>query len=70
MQNIFCSAGNAENDGEVTQDGKVIQKVKKCLHLEDVLISRGGVQEAVNARLRSKWKKFKDMASVQVYCAR
>ena len=59
-----CSGftGSIFADEEVTIDGDVIKKVAKFSHLEDVFIS-GGVQEAVTARIRCIWKKFKDIAS-------
>ena len=36
----------------------------KFSYLGDVLSSEGGVQEAVTARVRFGWKKFKDVASI------
>ena len=53
-------------DEEVTIDSNVIRKVAKLLYLGYALSSGGGVPEAVTARIRYGWKKFKDIASVIV----
>ena len=58
---FYC---DADDDRDVTLDGDLIQKMTKFLYLVDVLSSEGDVQEAVTARLRSGWKKFKGIASV------
>ena len=57
-----CS-GSTEDNGDMTLDGDVIEKVINFLYLGDVL-SYGGVQEAVTARIRSEWKKFENIDSV------
>ena len=36
----------------------------KFCYLGDVLITEGGVQGAVVARIRAGWKKFKEVAKV------
>ena len=61
-------AVNAEDVGDVTLDGDVIEKVTKFFCLEDVLSFGRRVQESVTARIRSAWKKFKDIAIV--HCTR
>ena len=45
-------------------DGDDIEKVDKFCYVGDVLSTEGGVQEAVISRIRSAWKKFKDVFSV------
>ena len=62
-----CSGftGSAEDEEEIIIDGNVIEKVVKFSYLENVLSSRGGVQEVVTARIRCRWKKFRVTASVQ-----
>ena len=61
-----CSSftSSAEDDGDVTIDGNVMEKMTKFSYLGDVLSCGGGMQEAVTARIRSEWKKFKDFACV------
>ena len=44
------STGNAEDDGDVTLVGDVIEKMTKFLYLGDILSSSGGAPEAVTAR--------------------
>ena len=48
----------------MTHADDVIEKVTKFSYLKDVLSSGGGVQEAITARRRCGWKKFKDIAGV------
>ena len=60
----FGFTSNAEDDGDETLYGDVIRKGTKLSYLQYVLSSEGGVQEAVTVRIRSKWKKYKDIASV------
>ena len=57
--------GNVDDDGNVILDDDVIEKVAKFLFLKNALSSGGGVQEAVTARIKFGWKKFKDIASVR-----
>ena len=59
----FGFNSSAEDNGDMTPDGDVIEKSTKFLYLKNVLSSRGGVQEAVTARIRSELKKLKDIAS-------
>ena len=56
-----CSgfAGSTEGDKKVSLEGDVIKKVAKLSFLGDVLSFGVGVQEAVPARIISRWKKFK-----------
>ena len=51
------------NDGDMTIDGDVTEKVSKFSYLGDVLGSGRRVHEAVIARIRCGRKKFKDKAS-------
>ena len=62
-----CSAstGNAENDGDVTLHGDVIQNVTKFSYLGDVLSSKG-VQEAVTAKIRSGKKSLRILQAYSV----
>ena len=48
----------------MTLNGDVIEKVTNFSYLRDVLSFGGRVQEAATARIRYKWNKFKDKASV------
>jgi len=43
----------------LTMDGDDIEIVDKFPYLGDVLSTEGGVHEAIIARIRSAWKKFK-----------
>ena len=45
----------------MTLNDDVIEKVTKVLYIWNVFSSRGGVQEAVTARIRFELKKFKDI---------
>ena len=44
--------------------GDSIEKVEMFCYLEYILCTEVGVQEAVTARIKAGWKKFKDVASV------
>jgi len=50
---------HANHDERVTPDGDDLEVVDRFSYLGDDLSSVGGVQEAVTARIRSGWKKFK-----------
>ena len=54
---------STEVNEKVKLDGDLIQKVVKFSYHEDVLSSRGEVQEAVTARIRCGMKKLKDIVS-------
>ena len=41
-----------------------LKKVEMFCCLRDVLCTDGGVQEAVIAQIRARWKRFKDVADV------
>ena len=45
-------------------NGDVIEKVTKFSYLVDVLNFGRGVQDAVTAGIRSRWKKFRAIASI------
>ena len=42
----------------------VIEKGEMLCYFGDVVCTEGGVQEAVNARRRTGWKRFKDASGV------
>ena len=49
----------------MTLEGNVIKKMTKFSLLGHVLKSGGQLQEVVTARIRSRWKKFTNIARVQ-----
>ena len=48
----------------VVLGGDKIEKVKRFCYLEDVLSAGGGAQAAVTARIRSAWRKFRDISNI------
>ena len=50
--------GSTYADEKVTLHGDATENVAKLLYLGDVLSSGGGVQKAVTARIRCRWKNF------------
>ena len=56
--------GSNEIDKEVTPERDATKRVAKFSYLRDVLSSGRKVREAVSARRRCEWKKFKDTTSV------
>jgi len=55
---------HANCDKRVTLDGDDLEVVGRFPYLGDVLSSVVGVQEAVTARIRSGWKKFKEISGL------
>ena len=61
----FGFTGSTEVDvEEVTRDGVVMEMAAKFFLSYDVLSCRGGLQVAVTAKIKSGWKKLKDIASI------
>ena len=48
----------------ITLDGDNIEVVDRCSYLGDVISTEGDAQEAVTSRIRSAWKKFKEVSNV------
>ena len=48
----------------VNMAGDVIKKAEMFCYLGNVLCTEGGIQEVVTKRVRTGWKRFKDVASV------
>jgi len=57
---------HANRDERVTLDGDDLEVVDRFSCFGDVLSSAGGMQEAVTARIRSGWKKFKEISGLHV----
>jgi len=55
---------HANRDERVTPDGDDLEVVDRFLYLGDDLSSVGGVQETVTTRIRSGWKKFKEISGL------
>ena len=53
-----------DEDKMITWDGDNIEVVDRFSYLGDVISMEGGAQEAVTSRIRSAWKKFKEVANV------
>ena len=51
-------------DERITLDGNGIETLGRFFYLRNVLSTKGVVQEAVNSRMRSAWKKLKDVSSI------
>ena len=49
----------------MTEDGNIIEKIIEFSCLGDALSSGEIVQETVSARMRSRWKKFKNVECVR-----
>ena len=53
-----------DEDKMISLDGDNIEVVDKFSYLGDVISTEGGAQEAVTSRIRSAWKKFKEVSNV------
>ena len=53
-----------DEDKMINLDGDTIEVVDRFSYLGDVLSTEGGAQEAVTSRIRSAWKKFKEVSNV------
>ena len=62
MQTV--SGFHKQQFGRLTMDGDDIEIVDKFSYLGDVLSTERGVHEAIIARIRSAWKKFKEVSGV------
>ena len=62
----ICRGGvkSQRREETVKLDGDNLEVVDKFCYLEDMLNSEGNVQDAVIARLRARWGKFKDLSRV------
>ena len=52
------------NVGMDIGNGEVLEKVGKFCYLGDMLNADGGADSAVVTRVRSAWKKFKELAPI------
>ena len=48
----------------ISLDGNNMKVVDRFFYLVDVISTEGGAQEAVTSRIRSGWKKFKEVSNV------
>ena len=53
-----------DEDKMISLDGDNIEVVDRFSYLGDVISTEGGAQEAVTSRIRSAWKKFKEVSNV------
>ena len=53
-----------DEDKLISLDGDNIEVVDRFSYLGDVISTEGGAQEAVTSRIRSAWKKFKEVSNV------
>ena len=53
-----------DEDNMISLDGDNIEVVDRFSYLCDVISTEGGAQEAVTSRIRSAWKKFKEISNV------
>ena len=53
-----------DEDNMISLDGDNIEVVDRFSYLGDVVSTEGGAQEAVTSRIRSAWKKFKEVSNV------
>ena len=53
-----------DEDKMITLDGDNIEVMDRFSYLGDVSSTEGGVQKAVTSRIRSAWKKFKEVSNV------
>ena len=53
-----------DEDKMITLDGDKIEVAYRFSYLGDVISTEGGAQEAVTSRIRSAWKKLKDVSNV------
>ena len=51
-------------DERMILDGNDIETVGRFSYLRDILSTEREVQETVTSRIRSAWKKFKDVSSI------
>ena len=62
-----CCRGDVKSqrrEATIKLDMDNLEVVDKFCYLEDMLNNEGSVQDAVIARLRVGWEKFKDLSSV------
>ena len=55
-----------DEDNMIRSDGENIEVVDRFSYLGDVISMEGGAQETVTSRIRSAWKKFKEVSNVYV----
>ena len=53
-----------DEDKMINWDGDNIEMVDKFSYLVDVFSAEGGAQESVTSRIRSTWRKFKEVLNV------
>ena len=53
-----------DEDKMITLVGDNIEVVDRFSYLGDVISTKKGAQEAVTSRIRSAWKKFKEVSNV------
>ena len=53
-----------DEDKMISLDGDNIEVMDRFSYLGDVISTEGGAQEAVTSRIRSAWKKFKEVSNV------
>ena len=53
-----------EDEDNISLDGDNIEVVDRFSYLGDVISTEGSAQEAVTSRIRSAWKKFKEVSNV------
>ena len=53
-----------DEDKMISLDGDNIEVMDRFSYLGDVISTEEGAQEAVTSRIRSAWKKFKEVSSV------
>ena len=53
-----------DEDNMISLDGDNIEVVDRFSYLGDVISTEGSAQEAVTSRIRSAWKKFKEVSNV------
>ena len=68
LQNFTCKRCQGQLDKNlderITLDGDDIETVDSFFYLENVLSTERGVQEDAISRIKSAWKKFKDVTSI------
>ena len=53
-----------DEDKMITLGGDIIEVVDRFSYLGDVISTKGGAQEAATSRIRSAWKKFREVSNV------
>ena len=53
-----------DEDNTISLDGDNIEVVDRFSYLGDVISTEGSAQVAVTSRIRSAWKKFKEVSNV------